>query len=187
VNLAKRFGGYYNINFISNKMNKNMLINKALLKYGYANFSVEILEYCEPSEAVSREQYFLDRLKPEYNILKNAASLLGFRHSDESIAKIKAKLKGRIFTPEHLANLSAAKKGNNNATGSKGRKRAEGAGSPSVQIEVFDQETRMKTIYPSMSAVAKALGVPSGSIRMYFSRNNHKPYKGRYLLQKLAG
>lgn len=63
MNLAKRFGGYYNINFISNKRNKNMLINKALLKYGYANFSVEILEYCGPSEAVSREQYFIDRFK----------------------------------------------------------------------------------------------------------------------------
>ena len=45
----------------------------------------------------------------------------------------------------------------------------------------------MKTIYPSMSGVGKALGVPSGSIRMYFSSNTLKPYKGRYLLQKLAG
>jgi hypothetical protein len=78
------------------------------------------------------------------------------RHSDESVAKMKAKLKGRIFTPEHLANLSAAKKGNNNATGSKGRKRAEGAGSPSVQIEVIDMETGMKTTYPSMSETALA-------------------------------
>jgi len=37
-----------------------------------------------------------------------------------------------------------------------------------------------------MSEVGKALGVPTGSIRMYFSRNTQKPYKGRYLLQKLA-
>lgn len=74
-----------------------------------------------------------------------------------------------------------------NATGGKGRKRAEGGGSPSVPIEVFDQETGIKTTYPSMSGVGKALGVPSGSIRMYFSSNTLKPYKGRYLLQKLAG
>lgn len=74
-----------------------------------------------------------------------------------------------------------------NATGGKGRKRAEGTGSPRVPIEVFDKETGIKTTYPSMSGVGKALGVPSGSIRMYFSRNTQKPYKGRYLLQKLAG
>ena len=43
----------------------------------------------------------------------------------------------------------------------------------------------MKTTYPSMSAVAKALGVPSGSIRMYFSGNTLKPYKKRYNMQKL--
>jgi hypothetical protein len=30
-----------------------MLINKALLKYGYSNFTLEILEYCEPENAVS--------------------------------------------------------------------------------------------------------------------------------------
>ena len=36
-----------------------------------------------------------------------------------------------------------------------------------------------------MSEAAKAIGVPSGSIRMYFSRNTQKPYKGRYLLQKI--
>lgn len=56
--------------------------------------------------------------------------------------------------------MSAVKLGNQNATGGKGRTRAEGAGSPSVAIEVFDQETGMKTIYPSMSGVGKALGVP---------------------------
>jgi hypothetical protein len=83
--------------------------------------------------------------------------------------------------------MSVAKLGNKNATGGKGRKRAEGAGSPSEPVEVFDQETEMKTVYPSMSEVGKALGVPSGSIRMYFSRNTNKPFKGRYLLQKLGG
>lgn len=68
-----------------------------------------------------------------------------------------------------------------------GRIRADGAGSPSVPIELLDKETGIKKIYSSMYEVGKALGVPAGSIRMYFSRNSHKPYKGRYLMQKLAG
>jgi len=66
-----------------------------------------------------------------------------------------------------------------------GKSRAEGAGSPSVQIKALDMETGIQTVYPSMSETAKALGVPSGSIRMYFSRNTQKLYKGRYLLQKI--
>jgi group I intron endonuclease len=65
-----------------------MVIYKALLKYGYANFSLEILEYCEPSKCVEREQYYLDLLKPEYNILPTAGSSFGFRHSEESKKKI---------------------------------------------------------------------------------------------------
>ena len=40
-------------------------------------------------------------LKPKYNILKVAGSLLGYKHSQET----KAKLKGRILTAEHLAKL----------------------------------------------------------------------------------
>jgi len=47
-------------------------------------------------------------------------------------------------------------KRNINGRGGKGRKRAEGAGSPSVQIEVLDMETGMKTTYPSMSETALA-------------------------------
>lgn len=171
VNLERRLKGYFSIYFLQSVIKKGKsVINSALLKYGYSKFTLEILEYCDFSEAVSREQYYLDLLKPEYNILFTAGLWLGSKHSEKAKAK-----------------MSAAKKGNQNATGGKGRKRAEGAGSPSVPVEVFDQEIGMKTIYPSISGVGKALGVPSGSIRMYFTSGTQKPYKGRYLLQKLAG
>ena len=74
-----------------------MNINKALLKYGYSGFKLDILEYCNKDEAVAREQYYLDLLNPEYNILKKAGSTLGFRHSDETIAKLKEARKIGLF------------------------------------------------------------------------------------------
>ena len=40
---------------------------------------------------MDREQYYLDCLKPEYNILKIAGSSLGFKHSEETKVKIKEK------------------------------------------------------------------------------------------------
>jgi group I intron endonuclease len=64
-------------------------IDFALLKYGYSNFRLEILEYCEKKETVSREQHYFDLFKPEYNILKVAGSTLGFRHSQETIDHMK--------------------------------------------------------------------------------------------------
>jgi hypothetical protein len=54
------------------------------LEYGYYSFKLEILEYCEPNVLIKREQYYLDNLKPEYNVLKKAGSMLGFRHSEST-------------------------------------------------------------------------------------------------------
>jgi group I intron endonuclease len=67
-----------------------MIINKALLKYGYSEFKLEILENCEPNNVIKREQSPL--LKPEYNILQIAGSSLGYKHTEETIAKLKSRL-----------------------------------------------------------------------------------------------
>lgn len=68
-----------------------MIISLAIIKYGLGAFSLEILEYCAPYEAIIREQHYLDLLNPEYNILKIAGSSLGFKHSEKTIAKMKEK------------------------------------------------------------------------------------------------
>ena len=67
LNLAKRIGEYYS----QSELKRNPRpIHAALLKYGYENFQLEILEYCRADELIKREQYYLDLLNPEYNILK---------------------------------------------------------------------------------------------------------------------
>ena len=86
VNLGKRFRCYYDIKYITGTM-RNMIIHKALLNYGYSKFRLEILEFCKKDEVLAKEQYYLDLIKPEYNILKKAGSPLGFKHSKETIAK----------------------------------------------------------------------------------------------------
>jgi len=65
--------------------NNKTPIHNALLKYGYANFSLEILEYCEKKDSISKEQFYFDLLKPEYNILEKAGSSLGFKHTDDTL------------------------------------------------------------------------------------------------------
>ena len=82
INLSNRF--YYYFNLKAMRLNlKISLIARALIKYGYSNFQLEILEYCEPSNCIDREQYYIDLFKPEYNILKTAGSKLGSKHSVE--------------------------------------------------------------------------------------------------------
>lgn len=89
-NLTSRFYSYYSIP----KLNKNnSYISRALLKHGYAVFRLSILEYIDVKDIpkkearkliLEREQYYIDLLEPEYNILKTAGSPLGHKHSEES-------------------------------------------------------------------------------------------------------
>lgn len=63
---------------------KGTIIYKALEKYGHANFNLKILEYCLVNDLMVREQYYLDTLKPDYNILTYAGSSRGYRHTEAS-------------------------------------------------------------------------------------------------------
>lgn len=81
INLSGRFSQYYNIDYLANKHGKSR-IRSSLLYNGYSLFSLEILEYCAPEKVIEREQYYLDLLEPEYNILKTAGSLLGYKHPE---------------------------------------------------------------------------------------------------------
>ena len=91
-NLALRFKNYFNLSYLKSK--ENFIISRALIKYGYSNFSITILEYCNKSDLLNREQYYLDKLGPKYNILKIAGSSLGHTLSEETKGKISKALKG---------------------------------------------------------------------------------------------
>ena len=100
VDLAKRFIRYFNMSYLKNR--GTLIISRALIKYGYSNFSLEILEYCDIADLTKREQYYLDKLSPKYNILKIAGSSLGHKLTEETKAKISKSLKG-IYVKEKSA------------------------------------------------------------------------------------
>jgi len=121
--ISKRFKNYFNVSYIKSK--KGFIISRALIKYGYSNFSLTILEYCNISDLLIREQYYFYKLKPQNNILKIAGSSLGFIHSDETKAKISKSLKGiylgdksalfgRLHKEETRELMSLKKVGENN-------------------------------------------------------------------------
>ncbi len=71
VDLSKRLYRYYSLAHII-AQSEFSLICKALVKYGYSTFSFEILEFCDRKDVLVREQYYIDLLEPEYNILKKS-------------------------------------------------------------------------------------------------------------------
>ena len=85
VKLDRRFNLYYSTGFLINKLWKGKsAIYSALLKYNHSNFSLDIMEYCELNKLIEREQYYIDILKPEYNLCKIAGSSLGFKHTEKT-------------------------------------------------------------------------------------------------------
>jgi len=53
--------------------------------------TLEILEYCDISIVINREQYYLDKYEPEYNILTKAGSSLGFRHYEQTLSMFRSR------------------------------------------------------------------------------------------------
>ena len=95
MDLPKRLKFYYSNSSMEAiiKMSKSHICS-ALLKDGRSNFSVEILEYCEPDKCLEREDYYLKLEKPEYNIAQDpTAPMLGRNHSDDTKRKISDKKK----------------------------------------------------------------------------------------------
>jgi group I intron endonuclease len=134
VNLGIRFSQYFNVNNLTRQ--NYMAICMSLLKYGYSGFSLEILEYCDSSELLTREKHFMDLLKPEYNIaLGPAAPMSGRKHLDETRKKMSDAHKGlhvgennimfgKNHSDETRKKISGATSGENNpsVSGSNRRK-----------------------------------------------------------------
>ena len=79
INLSKRLQQYFQYSYISSPDRGNSKIYSSILKYGYSNFSLNILEYCDKTDAISREQFYIDTIKPQLNILPTAGNSLGYK------------------------------------------------------------------------------------------------------------
>lgn len=92
---------------------KNQHLQNAWNLYG--NFVFNIIEECCPDSLIEREQYYIDTMKPEYNVCRVAGSSRGITPSLETRAKlsiaVSAGLKGHRVSLETRAKLSAANKG----------------------------------------------------------------------------
>lgn len=84
------------------------LILKALIKYKPENFIVAILEYCPVNQLDTREQHWLDSLKPEYNILKFARSSRGYKHTQISLNSMRGRRPHFIPSASHRAAIGLA-------------------------------------------------------------------------------
>ena len=203
IKLYRRFTEYYNIKWVL-RTAQSSLICKALLKYGYSKFKVEILEYCDPSVVIEREQYYIDLLQPEYNILKVAGSFFGYKHTEETLAKMKeialnrseetkAKLReaalGRTFnhTEETKIKLRDAILGIKRSEETRAKLRIIQSNRKKhpvigIKIEVKDTSTGETFFHDSIRNAAKELNSNHSTIRNYVKSG--KLFRDRYLITR---
>ncbi len=112
-----KFSSYY----------KNMLICRALKKYGIRNFSWEIIQECSSkTEMDEKERYYIERYNSRYpsgyNLTDGGEGTLGKKHTRKSKRKMsksktgmyigeKNPMYGRKHTEETKKKISEAKKG----------------------------------------------------------------------------
>lgn len=99
----------------------NPKLQNSYNKYGTDIFEYSILEICDKTLCITREQYYIDTLNPAFNILRIAGSALGHVVSQATKDKISKSTKGiKKLSEEHKKKLSIALMGNTNGRYNKG-------------------------------------------------------------------
>jgi group I intron endonuclease len=167
VNLFRRLGEYYSFPKLDER---NSYIHNAIKLYKYSAFFISIVEYINitnlPLEdarklIISREQYYINTLEPDYNILKLAGSVLGYRHTADSIDKIKIAATGRFASPETKIKLSKAKTGANHPFFGKSHSlealdKISLANSKNLFVYTKDPDSNEMILYKSFNSYTKA-------------------------------
>lgn len=132
VNLYQRWNRH--MSELRRGKHKNNHLQNAWNKYGEENFSIEVLEFCGKDELMTKEQDWIDQLRPHdrtigFNkTIDTRAPMRGFQVTDETreklrrvhlgkpkspeaIRKVSIARTGKKLPPEHCANISKAKKG----------------------------------------------------------------------------
>lgn len=159
----------------------NSIIHRALLKYGYSCFSLEILEYCDKQETFVREQYYLDLLEPDYNICKFSGVYAGYKHPDEirremseSRRGINNAFFGKTHSEEAKSMISAARRN---------RLSPPVAG---ILVDILDIETNITTTFNSIRSAAASIGSDIKTIlrreKSQLAKGINTPYRGRYII-----
>jgi len=149
-NLHVRLYTYYSLRSLAIS---NRPIDRALLKHGFSNFRFEILEYCSYEDILKREQYYLDLLKPQYNIATIAGSTLGYKHSKESLEKMRnIILNEEVRERKALATMNASIANR-------------------LPISGKNIKTNEITMYVSLTEAGKALGVSRAAVSQALLHN----------------
>ena len=96
---------------LKNKKHTNGRLQNHYNKYGKVDLQFFILEFCEKERLIEREQFYINALKPEFNICQIAGSSLGTTHSEKTKQKMSIAQVGKHHTEETKQKMSKSRTG----------------------------------------------------------------------------
>jgi len=180
------------------KSHYNNILQKAFNKYE-GRIVLEILEVCKPEDCISREQFHIDALKPEYNICQVAGNTFGIKPSEKCLLATSRKVdmfdvegnfiktfksRKEAFRETGISSdsISQAVRKKGLAQGSQFRNHGEFSKLPryekstSQKILQYSLDGEFIKEYPSMLEASKSLNIPVGNISKHLSDETDKCY-----------
>lgn len=99
INLKGRKLNHFS--YLKRGEHENRHLQRHVNKHGLNVLKTSIIEFCPKEKLIEREQYYMDLLKPEFNMCPIAASNLGLKHSEETKKRNSESQKGKKLSEEH--------------------------------------------------------------------------------------
>lgn len=150
---------------------QNSYLQRSFNKYGADAFEfiiLEVIENATKEKLLDREQYYIDTLKPDYNILLIAVSSMGTKRSDEFREKLRIANTGKKHSAETRLKISKVQ------IGRKASEETKAKMSQASKGRIISEETRKR-----MSAGQKGK-IPTQSQRKAVSEANKKRVGVKY-------
>lgn len=187
VNLSVRMMNYLNTTFLKNKKNNNMPIIQALLKYDQENFAVLIVEYVDIKNLSVRETYYITHLLPNYNILKQGYSSIGYKHTEATKQMLSELAKNRVHSDKTKALISKALVGVNNPFYNKNHsvesKLRMIEANSAYPVYIYNSFKKLVVIFPSVNTLAKLINSNHSTLVSYIK--NETLFRGEWYFSNL--
>jgi group I intron endonuclease len=115
INVLGRINNYLNQSFLLDHKNCNSPIVRGLLKHGWSNYALIIIEYVDAPMLNDREVHWISLLKPYYNVSLGGGSSQGVPHSDKTKELLRNQRLGSTQSDETKKKISESNTGELNA------------------------------------------------------------------------
>lgn len=91
---------------LNNGQHHSQFLQRAWDKYGQDDFEFAIIDECNSDDMLEREQFWIDTVRPSFNMYPVAGSPLGIKRTDEARKNMSNAHLGKTHSSEHKINLA---------------------------------------------------------------------------------